>query len=318
MSGDILPFVDTQSAARDMEQMRIALGDAKLTYLGFSYGTFLGETYANLFPTHVRALSLDGVIDPTLSPNDMLLAQVQSFQKNLDAFLADCKTRSSCMFARSGDPMAKISTLLQQLDNRPLHVGQRVLTRSLAIIGIITPLYDPSAWSYLDQGLTTAEQGNGQLLLSFSDLYLARHSDGSYDNENDANYAINCLDKAVPTDVSAYDALGPAYAKASPILGPAQQYSNMTCAFWAVPAKGQTGLLTAAGAPTILLVGGTDDPATPYVWAQAVSRQMSNSVLLTRVGNGHVSYDKSDCARQAEDSYLIDLTVPAAGTVCTS
>jgi pimeloyl-ACP methyl ester carboxylesterase len=317
MSGDVLPFVDTESAARDMDQIRAAVGDAKLTYLGFSYGTFLGQTYAHLFPTHVRALSLDGVVDPTVSPNDMLLEQVKSFQKNLDAYAAGCQARTSCQFGRSGNLEGKISALLQQLDNSPMHVGSRELTRSLAIIGIITPLYDPSTWTYLDQGLSAAAQGNGSLLLQFSDLYLARHPDGTYDNENDANYAINCLDRPVPSDVSAYDALGASYAAASPILGAAEQYSNLVCAYWPVPAKGHVGPLTAPGAPPILLVGGTDDPATPYAWAQAVNQQISNSVLLTRQGNGHVSYDKSQCAQQAEDAYLINLTLPAPGTVCT-
>jgi hypothetical protein len=198
-----------------------------------------------------------------------------------------------------------------------MHVGSRLLTRSLAIIGIITPLYDPSTWTYLDQGLTGASQGNGSLLLQFSDLYLARHADGSYDNENDANYAINCLDRPVPSDVAAYDQLGAQYSAASAILGPAEQYSNLVCAYWPVPAKGQVGPLTADGAPPILLVGGTNDPATPYTWAQAVSRQIPNSVLLTRQGNGHVSYDKSQCAQNAEDAYLISLTLPLPGTVCT-
>lgn len=316
MSGDILPFVDTASAARDMDEMRAALGDDNLTYLGFSYGTYLGQMYAHLFPTHVRALSLDGVIDPTVQPNDMLLAQVKSFQKNLEAFSADCKSRSSCSFGRTGDPLAKISALLGRLDNAPLPVGSRKLTRSLAIIGIITPLYDPSTWSFLDQGLSAAEQGNGSLLLQFSDLYLARNPDGTYDNENDANYAINCLDHPVPKDVSAYDQLAASYSAASPILGPAEQYSNLVCAYWPVAPKGETGPLTADGAPPILLVGGTDDPATPYAWAQAVSRQLAGSVLLTREGNGHVSYDKSRCAQQAEDAYLINLTLPAPNTVC--
>jgi pimeloyl-ACP methyl ester carboxylesterase len=317
MSADILPFVDTESAARDMDQIRAALGDEKLSYLGFSYGTFLGEMYAHLFPTHVRALSLDGVIDPTVSPNDMLLAQVKSFQANLEAFATDCKAHASCTFGRSGDPLTKISDLLQRLDTDPMQVGSRHLTRSLAIIGIITPLYDPSTWSFLDQGLTAADQGNGAILLQFSDLYLSRHADGTYDNENDANYAINCVDRPVPSDISAYDSLGPSYAAASQILGPAEQYSNLVCAYWPVPAKGSPGPLTADGAPPILLVGGTNDPATPYAWAQAVNQQLAGSVLLTRQGNGHVSYDKSRCAQQAEDTYLISLTLPAAGTVCT-
>ena len=317
MSAKVLPFVDTPNAARDMDEIRAAVGDAKLTYLGFSYGTFLGQTYAHLFPTHVRALSLDGVLDPTLSANDLLFAQVVGFEKNLEAFLADCKARTTCQFGRSGDPGAKLLALMQSLDVRPLQVGNRQLTRALAVIGVLTPLYDPGSWTFLDQGLTAAEQGNGRLLLGFSDLYFGRHADGTYDNSTDANVAINCLDRPVPTDIAAYDQLGPAFANASPLFGPATQYGNYACAFWPVKPTGQPGTLPDDGAPQILLVGGTDDPATPYAWAQSVHRQLANSVLLTRQGFGHVSYDKSACAQQAEDDYLVNLTLPADGTVCS-
>jgi pimeloyl-ACP methyl ester carboxylesterase len=315
-SAGVLPYVDTASAARDMDEIRAAVGDAKLTYLGFSYGTYLGQMYAHLFPTHVRALSLDGVLDPTLSANDLLLAQVAGFEANLEGFAADCKARTSCQFGRSGDPVAKVNALLDSLDNNPMPVGNRQLTRALAIYGIGTPLYDPTSWTYLDQGLTAAEQGNGRLLLAFSDLYLGRQADGTYDNETDANFAINCLDHPVPSDISAYDALGPAYTKASTAFGAAFQYSNLPCAYWPVKPTGHDGPLLDDGAPPILLVGGTHDPATPYPWAVSVHHQLANSILLTRNGYGHVSYDKSSCAQQAEDSYLIDLTLPADGTVC--
>jgi pimeloyl-ACP methyl ester carboxylesterase len=320
-SGNVLPFLDTPSAARDLDVMRAALGDAKLTYLGFSYGTYLGEHYAHLFPTHVRALALDGVIDPTLSANDMLLAQVVGFERNLQAFLADCKARRSaatpCQYAQSGDPATKLNALMQRIDANPMPVGSRMLTRGLAVIGVLTPLYDESTWTYLDQGLSLADQGNGTLLLEFADLYLGRNSNGTYDNQTDANNAVNCLDHPVPSDIAVYDQLGPTFAKASPMFGPATQYSNLICSFWGVKPSGHPGPLTADGAPPILLVGGTNDPATPYAWAQAVNQQMSNSVLLTRQGNGHVSYDKSACAKNAEDDYLISLKVPSAGTVCS-
>jgi pimeloyl-ACP methyl ester carboxylesterase len=320
-SGNVLPFVDTPSAARDMDMMRAAFGDAKLTYLGFSYGTYLGETYAHLFPTHVRALALDGVIDPTLSANDMLLAQVVGFEKNLQAFLADCQARKSaatpCKYAQSGDPATKLMALMARLDTTPIQVGDRMLTRGLAVIGVLTPLYDQSTWSYLDQGLTLADQGNGTLLLAFADLYLGRNANGTYSNQTDANNAVNCLDHPVPSDVAVYDQLGQGFAKASPLFGPATQYSNLICAYWPVKPTSHPGPLTADGAPTILLVGGTNDPATPYAWAQAVRQQMSNTVLLTRQGNGHVSYDKSTCAKNAEDDYLISLKIPSDGAVCT-
>jgi len=307
---------------RDIDLLRIALGDAKLTYLGFSYGSFLGETYAHLFPTHVRAMALDGVIDPTMEPNDMLYEQIVGFEQNLQAFLADCRARKAaatpCTYAQSGDPGTKLMNLMERVDTNPMKVGSRQLTRGLAVIGVLVVLYDQSAWSFLDRALTETDVGNGALLLRLADLYLGRNSDGTYDNQTDANNAVNCLDRPVPLDVSSYDALGPKFAKASALFGPAFQYSNLVCAYWQVKPTGKSGPLDAPGAPPILLVGGTGDPATPYKWAQAANQQITGSVLLKRVGNGHVSYDKSVCAKQIEDAYLIDVAVPAAGTVCTS
>ncbi|MFI5281837.1 MAG: alpha/beta hydrolase [Candidatus Dormibacterales bacterium] len=321
-SARVLPFLDTVSAARDMDVIRAALGDEKLTYLGFSYGTFLGETYAHLFPNKVRALVLDGVIDPTLSANDLLFAQLGGFEANLQAFLTDCRARKSasppCTYAQSGDPGTKLTNLMNHLDTQPLRVGNRQLTRGLAVIGVLLPLYDQSSWTYLDTALTQADGGDGTLLLRLSDLYLGRNSDGTYSNETDANLAVNCLDRPVPTDIATYDALGPSYARTSPFFGPAFQYSNLICAYWPVKATGSSGPLTADGAPPILLVGGTGDPATPYAWAKAVHSQLAGSILLTRNGNGHVSYDKSDCAKAIEEAYLIDLTLPADGTGCAS
>jgi pimeloyl-ACP methyl ester carboxylesterase len=319
-SAQALPFVDTVSAAKDMDVIRAALGDQKLTYLGFSYGTFLGENYAHIFPTRVRALALDGVIDPSLSADDLLYAQLVGFEQNLQAFLADCRARKTaatpCAYAQSGDPGTKLVALMHRLDDSPLQVGNRQLTRGLAMTGVLFTLYDQSFWPYLDKGLTMADRNNGALLLLLADTYNSRNADGTYSNETESNVAVNCLDRSVPTDLAHYDALGPKYASASPLFGPAFQYSNLLCAYWPVKATGIPGPLAAPGAPPILVVGGTDDPATPYAWAQAVNQQLSGSVLLTRQGNGHTSYNSSPCAQQLIDAYLIDLSLPAVGTVC--
>ena len=319
-SSQVLPFVDTVSAARDMDVIRAALGDDKLTYLGFSYGTFLGENYAHIFPTRVRALALDGVIDPTLTPDDLLYAQLVGFEQNLQAFLTDCRARKTaatpCTYAQSGDPGTKLVAMMQRLDDSPLTVGNRQLTRGLAVTGVLYTLYDQSFWPYLDKALTLVDQNSGALLLQLADLYNGRNADGTYTNETDANVAVNCIDRSVPTDLAYYDALGAKFASASPLFGPAFQYSNLLCAYWPVKAVGTPGPITAPGAPPILVVGGTDDPATPYAWAQAVNQQLAGSVLLTRAGNGHTSYNSSACAQQLIDAYLIDLSLPAAGTVC--
>jgi pimeloyl-ACP methyl ester carboxylesterase len=320
LSTQVLGFVDTVSASRDMDVIRADLGDSRLTYLGFSYGTYLGENYAHLFPTKVRALALDGVVDPSVEPNDLIYDQVVGFERNLQAFLSDCKTRKTtsprCQYAQGADPEAKLLALMQRLDVTPLAVGNRSLTRALAVIGVLLTLYNQNSWPSLDQALTLADRGNGALLLGFSDQYLGRMADGTYTNSLDANSAINCIDKPVPTDIAAYDALGPKFAGASSLFGSSFQYSNLPCAYWPVKPTGKVGPITTSTTVPILLVGGTNDPATPYAWAQSVNKMLAGSVLLTRQGNGHVSYGKSTCARQLIDAYLTDLTLPAAGTVC--
>jgi pimeloyl-ACP methyl ester carboxylesterase len=322
-SSRVLPFVDTISAAKDMELLRIAVGDAKLTYLGFSYGSFLGETYAHLYPTQIRAMALDGVVNPNIEPNDMLYDQVVSFEVNLQAFLADCRARRTanppCAYAKTGDPATKLSNLMEQLDTTPMAVGKRQLTRALAVTGVLGSLYyDPGFWPYLDQALTQTDRGSGTVLLGLADLYLERNPDGTYDNANDASWAVNCLDRSVPTDIAVYDQLGPKFAKASTLFGPSYQYSNLVCAYWPLKASGKVQPLNAPGAPPILLVGGEFDPATPYAWALAANQQIAGSVLVKRTGYGHVSYTKSLCAKQIEEDYLIDLKMPAIGTVCGS
>ncbi len=322
LSGRVLPFVDTASAAKDMDLMRAALGDEKLTYLGFSYGTYLGEMYAHLFPTHIRAIVLDAVLDPSLSADDLNISQAASFDQNLKAFVADCNAHKAvapkCRFAQSGDPASKLDAMMQRLDTTPLSVGNRALTRALAQTAVANELYDQSTWPDLDLGLTQADQGNGNLLMGFADSYLKRNADGTYANEIEANYAVNCLDHPALTDISAYDQLGPEYAQASAFFGPSFQYSNLPCAYWPAKPTGHAGPLTADGAPPILMVGGTNDPATPYAWAVAAHKQLAGSVLVTRNGNGHGSYGVSICATIAEINYLLNLSLPAEGTVCSS
>ena len=316
-SGDILPFLDSQSTANDMDQIREAVGDEKLTYLGFSYGTFIGQWYAHLFPTHVRAFALDGVVDPALSANDSSLAQVKGFEKSLQAFLADCRSSSTCAYGRSGDPGTKLAAAMARLDNNPLRVGNRQLTRSLAMTGVLITLYVRTFWVALDQALTALDRGDGSTLLLLADQYNQRKADGSYDNLfNGAFQGTFCLDWPVPSDIASFDRLGPTFAAASPLFGPWSQYSNYQCSVWPVKPKRDLGPITVDGAPPILLIGGTNDPATPYAEAQAVNRQIDGSVLLTRQGEGHTSYDASPCAHAATDAYLISLTLPAAKAVC--
>ena len=324
-SGRILPFVDTVSVARDLDVIRSGLGDAKLTYFGLGYGTFLGQMYAHLFPTHVRALALDGVVDPTLSNTDLWLQQAAGFEANLQTFLDYCRGFVGCQLARASeidpksfDPGARLSALMQRLEQNPLQVGNRTLTRQLAMAAVELDLLDQRYWASLDDALSHALRGDGQWLLTLADLANGRHGDGSYPSAGGEPFATLCLDRPAPSDVAAYDQLGPAFAQASSYFGLAFLYGSLACAYWPVKPKGSPQALTANGAPPILLIGGTQDPVTPYAWARAVNRQLAGSVLLTRQGYGFTSYDKSLCVREATTAYLTDLTLPAAGTICPS
>ena len=207
---------------------------------------------------------------------------------------------------------------MQKLDVAPLQVGNRVLTRHLAIIAIEGDLFDPRYWDSLDEGLNNALNGDGHFLLTTADLVSGRQGNGTYKIAGGELLAALCLDWPTESDLTAYDQLDPSFASASPFFGPAFQYFFLPCAYFPVRAKSTLGPLTANGAPPILLVAATSDPVTPYAWAQAVNAELSRSVLLTRNGYGQGSYPKSLCIRQRVDMYLTNLTLPASGTVCES
>lgn len=318
-SGALLPFVGTIAAARDIDRIRAAVGDPKTSYLGYSYGTFLGSTYAQEFPTRVRAAVLDGAYDATLDPLDAAVQQIAAFQQALDAFVADCQDSSSCLWRPNGDPHAVIRQILTSAGQRPLStaIKGRVLAQPQALTGMLAPLYDRSTWPVLAASLQQAQSGNGTLLLTVADSYYGRDGSGHYSDLLQANSAINCVDSAYPTDPAPYQAAAERQQRAAPDLAPALGQADLTCALW--PVRGtKPAVPTAKGAPPILVVGSTGDPATPYDQAVTLSRQLSSGVLLTREGEGHTGYGSSQCVRDKVDAYLIDGTVPAAGTRCTS
>jgi len=322
-SAKVLPHVGTPDAARDMDILRAVLGDAKLNYLGKSYGTFLGATYAELFPEKVGRVVLDGAIDPSVTSQEMGFAQAGGFEQALDAFIDDCLKQANCPVGPDhAGAKAEIAGILDQADRSPLPTGGRPLTQSLAILGVAVAMYDSEqGWPALRIALQRAKDGDGSVLLQLSDIYTDRQSNGHYSsNQNEAIYAVNCLDRPDRSSPAQIEQAEPRFEKESPTFGDYLAWSSLPCRYW--PAKGEPGSgphrITADAAAPIVVVGTTRDPATPYIWAQNLADQLSSGVLLTWDGDGHTAYFRgSSCIDSAVDDYLIKGTVPKDGTRCS-
>ncbi|MFE3771452.1 alpha/beta hydrolase [Streptomyces sp. NPDC059122] len=321
-SGKLLPHVSTIESARDMDVLRAVLGDKKLTYVGASYGTFLGATYAGLFPTRSGRLVLDGAMNPSLDSRTTNINQTAGFNTAFTAFAEDCVKQKDCPLGTENaqDAGRRLSALFKKLDAHPLDTGQdRKLTESLATTGVIAAMYDQGAWPMLRAAIAQAEDGNGRALLALSDSYYERDASGHYANQMYANPAVNCLDLpgafAGPDQVRA--AL-PAFRKASPVFGDNFAWSALNCAYWPVKPSGAVHRIEAKGADPIVVVGTTRDPATPYTWAKGLAGQLSSATLLTYVGDGHTAYGRgSDCIDTAINTYLLEGTPPAKNKSCT-
>ncbi|MFI1971574.1 proteinase [Streptomyces cinnamoneus] len=320
-SGKLLRHVSTIEAARDMDIFRAVLGDDKLHYVGASYGTFLGATYAGLYPKRVGKLVLDGALDPSLSAEQINHDQTVGFQTAFASFVEDCAGHENCPLGSSRTDVAnsRLKSFFEQLDDRPLPTGtSRELTESLATTGVISAMYDEGSWPVLRKALQNAQSGDGSLLLRLSDAYYERDERGAYTNLMPANSAVNCLD--LPTafhgPAGVYRAL-PDFEKASPALGTSFAWGALTCAYWPVPATGTPHRIPASGAAPILVVGTTRDPATPYRWAGALASQLSSGRLLTYDGDGHTAYTRgSSCVDGAVNTYLLTSASPPASQKC--
>ncbi|MEU6290770.1 alpha/beta hydrolase [Streptomyces sp. NPDC046988] len=326
-SPKLLRHVSTVEAARDMDVLRAVLGDDKLTYVGASYGTLLGATYAGLFPDRAGRLVLDGAMDPSLPARRLNLEQTAGFETAFQSFAKDCVRRADCPLGDKNATPAEVGRNLKaffgDLDAKPIPTGDadgRKLTESLATTGVIAAMYDEGAWQQLRKSLTSATKENdGAGLLALSDSYYEREADGGYSNLMFANAAVNCLDlpAAFSSPDEVRDAL-PDFEKASPVFGEGLAWASLNCTYWPVRASGEPHRIEAAGATPIVVVGTTRDPATPYRWAEALAAQLSSGRLLTYEGDGHTAYGRgSTCIDSAIDTYLLRGTAPEDGKRCS-
>jgi hypothetical protein len=262
---------------------------------------------------------LDGAIDPALSNEQLSLGQAHGFEIALRAYLKDCVDSGSCVLGDTVDAgSARIAQLLDQIDAHPLPTsGGRDLTEGLAVFGIILPLYLKDYWPLLTAALKSALQGDGDRLLQLADQYSSRGPNGYTDNSTEALYAVNCLDHDDYIPSSQVPRHFDDFEKASPTFGRIFAYGLSTCASWPVRSGQRSKALHAAGAPPIVVVGTTRDPATPYQQAVSLARELDSGVLVSRDGDGHTGFNQgNDCVDHSVERYLVSGTVPEDGLSC--
>ncbi|MDQ4214396.1 alpha/beta hydrolase [Microbacterium capsulatum] len=318
-SGGILPYITTVNSARDMDLLRAVLGDKKLNYLGYSYGTFLGATYAGLYPDRVGQVVLDGALDPAVSSLDVSTTQAVGFESALKAYMADCLKGKKCPFQGSVDEaMSDLGALLASVDRTPQkNADGRLLGADTMMTSIVAALYSQDSWSYLSEALTGVLKGDPSVAFQLADFYNGREKGKYTDNSTEAFRAYNCMDYPLEKDKAVKDAAQAKINVLAPVVAPYWEGVD-PCEQWPYPPTGTRGQITAPGSGPILVIGTTNDPATPYEWAVSLAKQLEGGVLITRVGEGHTGYNKgNNCVDSAVDAYFVTNTVPdKAGIRC--
>jgi pimeloyl-ACP methyl ester carboxylesterase len=312
-----LTAYSTENAARDMDVIRAVLGDKKLNYLGKSYGTYLGTIYAQLFPDKVGRVVLDGAIDPGATPLQQSLIQAVGFDTALDAFIKDCLQLDTCPLPKDVTKQY-FTDLFDSVAEKPLTTStNRVATESLVVLGTASALYDnESGWPMLRVALKQAQSGRGFMFLSLADAYTGRQPNGTYPtNEGDSGFVIDCLDwnDARTNEQIAQDAQ--TFEAQAPVFGPYLSYSGISCKYFS--GVKQPIKINQIKTTPIIVVGTLRDPATPYSWAVALNKLITNSLLITLDGDGHTGHGRgSACVDKTVDTYFITGKIPTTDQKC--
>jgi pimeloyl-ACP methyl ester carboxylesterase len=322
MGEEFLANVGTANVVKDLDAIREALGDEKLTYLGYSYGTRIGASYAEEYPDKVRAMVLDGAVDPNADPIEANIRQAAAFQTAFNDYAADCaETNPDCPLGT--DPTKAVDVYRSMVDplveNPAKTDDPRGLSYSDSIIGTILTLYSPNLWGPLTRGLTELKNGTGDTMLKLADLYMQRDADGHYTNATDVRVTVNCVDKPAVTDRAKVVDQDRRVREAAPFMnyGDFTGHAPLsTCAFWPVPPTTEQHEIDVDGLPPILVVSTTSDPATPYKAGVDLAEQLGGS-LLTFEGTQHtVAFQGNACVDDIVARYLIDVAVPPPGARC--
>jgi pimeloyl-ACP methyl ester carboxylesterase len=316
--GSALAQYDTVQAAKDMDQVRQAVGDSRLNYLGFSYGTELGAQYLHLYPSTVRVAVLDGAVDPLYGPLKSAEKQLQGFEDGFDQFAAWCRQHAPC--SSLGDPRQAVYRIVAAARRAPIPSSApgetRRATVNLVLTGVSEAMYSQPEWDTLGKALIEAEGGDSKGLLALADRYFQRYG-GHYTNLMDAFNTVSCNDSRPGPSDATIRATAQRWAAKYPMFGEQFAAGLFICQQWQ-PDRTVPPLPTAPTTPnTILVVGNLHDPATPYQGAKDLTRTLGNAELLTWDGEGHTSYlQGSNCVDDYVNAYLVDVTLPPPNTTC--
>ncbi|MGW1178591.1 alpha/beta hydrolase [Kitasatospora sp. NPDC002543] len=324
---DLLPHLGTRDTARDLDVLRGALGERRLDFLGFSYGTHLGARYAEEFPDRTGRLVLDGAVEHGVPTARLGIEQAVAAEDGFRAFAADWATEDGDSHPFGSDPATaprRLARFLDGLRAHPLHTADgRALTAALGWGAVLDALADGhQSWSGLRDVIEPAvTRGEGENLLALADSVYGRGEDGRYQSVADAFAAISCADgPPPPTDAELAPALAELAARAPLTTGhdPAGTLLVPDCRAWPYHSPETAQPVRAPGSAPVLVIGSTGDPVTPYAWAQRLAGGLEHGVLLTRDGDGHMAYYRSACVRDAVTAYLVDGRLPAASTHCAT
>lgn len=311
--GSELADYNTEETARDMDVIRRAVGDAKLNYLGYSYGTRLGAVYAHEFPTRLRAMVLDGPQDPGTPTMQFLDEQTRALEQAFNQFAASCLATTACAVLKN--PRAAVQALIASADRKPIPTSRkgdnRKATGGIVTIAVTAALYDPNSWPALGAALVNARRGDAAGLFTLADNYTGRdQTTGRYNSSLDAETTINCNDSATPISDTEVAATAGRWIAEYPLFGKNSAADLYNCYGWP-PSGHQLPTASAPGAPPILVIGTVHDPITPYAQAGALAKALGSGVVLSWAGSGHTAYPKTACVRGVVDDYLISASAPS-------
>jgi pimeloyl-ACP methyl ester carboxylesterase len=315
-SGTILPYISTMASAQDINSLRLALGEEKVSYFGFSYGSELGTTWATMFPETVRAIVVDGAVDPNASSVQEGMNQAKGFEGQLATFLKQCSEKTTCAFHNGGKAEAAFDQLVLDIDVTPLEISKdrTPVTQGVLFTAVAQAMYSDYYWPQLSEALSEAQSGDGKGILQLYDDYYQRKDDGTYGNELEAFLAISCLDDPGATSTEEVELHIEDFIAAAPRLGGNFAY-GYSCALWPVEQAAKVSI-TGKDAGPIVVVGTTGDAATPLESTRKMAQGLEQGILIVVDANQHTGYGANSCVVKAVDDYLIKLKVPTNETTC--